>query len=80
MGQLPHVFNDEIVTYPARSASDKMVTNCELSLHFGGWLGSFHSFGIQYQIQVVKLGREHGASAEKRALAPMTGRRAGGRR
>jgi hypothetical protein len=36
MGQLPHVFNDEIVTYPASSASGKMVTNCELSLHFGG--------------------------------------------
>jgi hypothetical protein len=24
MGQLPHVFNDEIVTYPANGASDKM--------------------------------------------------------
>jgi hypothetical protein len=24
MGQLPHVFNDEIVTYPANGASEKM--------------------------------------------------------
>jgi hypothetical protein len=31
MGQLPHVFNDEIVTYPAEQASGKMAPNCDFA-------------------------------------------------
>jgi hypothetical protein len=31
MGQLPHVFNDEIVTYPAERASGKVAPNCEFA-------------------------------------------------
>ena len=40
MGQLPHVLNDEIVTYPVKRASGKMAPRCEISARgpdiFGG--------------------------------------------
>jgi hypothetical protein len=79
MGQLPHVFNDEIVTYPASGASGKMVSNCDFAGLCPDILGddwSLQALVAEYQIQEVKFGREHVATAETAHFVLLTGRRA----